>query len=123
MNIVQSMIKIQSKPVKLVMKIISIIVGILFIIIFYNIQEVLAILLAIPYFFILYIKRNDLESVLLIVGAILGSIGEIICVHMGVWRYTVATTLGIPMWLPFAWGLAVYVMYGISSIIYNFIKQ
>lgn len=49
-------------------------------------------------------KKHDI--VFFVSGAILGPIGEIICIHFGVWQYANPNFLGIPLWLPFAWGLA-----------------
>ena len=41
-----------------------------------------------------------------ILGVVIGTFGEIICVHFGVWSYSNPSFLGIPMWLPLAWGFA-----------------
>ncbi|MCK4335915.1 MAG: DUF2878 family protein [Candidatus Aenigmarchaeota archaeon] len=48
-------------------------------------------------------KKHDMYF--FVTGAIIGLITEIFCVHFGVWQYTNPTFLGIPVWLPFAWGL------------------
>lgn len=45
------------------------------------------------------------DIVFFVVGAILGPLGEIICIYGGAWTYTNPTFLGIPVWLPLAWGL------------------
>lgn len=49
-------------------------------------------------------KKDDI--LFFITGAIIGPIGEIVCIYFGVWKYANPTFLGIPIWLPFAWGLA-----------------
>ncbi len=46
---------------------------------------------------------------LFLIGAITGSIGELIAVHFGAWQYANPTFLGIPIWLPFVWGLAMMI--------------
>ncbi len=49
-------------------------------------------------------KKHDI--CFFVAGAVVGPIGEIVCIHFGVWQYANPTFLGIPLWLPFAWGLA-----------------
>ncbi len=38
-------------------------------------------------------------------GAIIGPVAEIIAIYFGAWHYTNPTQLGIPIWLPLAWGI------------------
>lgn len=54
-----------------------------------------------------------------VTGAIVGPIGEIVCIYFGVWQYANPTFLGIPIWLPFAWGLATML---IKRIAETFVK-
>ena len=49
-------------------------------------------------------EKHDI--IFFLVGAILGSLGELVCVNYGVWRYENPSFLGIPIWLPFVWGLS-----------------
>lgn len=49
-------------------------------------------------------KLHDIY--LFITGAVVGPLGEIICISFGAWQYANPTLLGIPLWLPFAWGFA-----------------
>ncbi|MGB4223795.1 MAG: hypothetical protein WBJ54_08265 [Syntrophorhabdus sp.] len=53
-----------------------------------------------------YFWPNKEDHVLYIGGAILGPIAEVIATKVGIWQYTLPTFLNIPLWLPFAWGLA-----------------
>ncbi len=46
------------------------------------------------------------ERLILCLGATFGPLAEIIAVHFGVWSYSHATIIGIPLWLPLLWGLA-----------------
>jgi len=41
-----------------------------------------------------------------VLGGIIGPCGEIFGVLGGAWQYAEPAFLGIPLWLPFAWGLA-----------------
>ncbi len=54
-----------------------------------------------------------------ITGAILGPLSEIVCTNFGVWRYAHPTFFSIPLWLPFAWGLAAVL---ITRIAETFVK-
>jgi hypothetical protein len=60
-------------------------------------------------------RKDDIYHT--ISGMILGSIAEIICVYFGVWRYANPTFLGIPLWLPLAWGVGVLSIKRIAVII------
>ena len=62
-------------------------------------------------------KRHDIYF--LIAGAIIGPVGEAICIYFGAWGYTNPTFLGIPMWLPLVWGSAVTV---IKRFVETFVK-
>ena len=55
--------------------------------------------------FKLWHKKQDFYF--FVIGAIVGPIGEIVCIHFGAWKYSNPSFLGIPVWLPFVWGLAV----------------
>jgi ubiquinone biosynthesis protein Coq4 len=59
-------------------------------------------------------KKHDIYF--FITGAVVGSIGEIVCIHFGVWQYANSTFLGIPMWLPLVWGLATILIKRISEM-------
>jgi len=48
-------------------------------------------------------------------AAVLGPCGEMLAVHYGAWSYPDPTRLGIPVYLPFAWGLIVVVIIGMSE--------
>lgn len=54
-----------------------------------------------------------------IIGGIIGPTAEVICVYFGVWSYQNPTFLGIPLWLPFAWGFATML---IKRIAETFVK-
>lgn len=62
-------------------------------------------------------KTQDIY--IFITGAVIGPIGEIICVHFGAWQYANPTLFGIPVWLPLAWGLTTMV---IKRVVETFVR-
>lgn len=46
------------------------------------------------------------ELLLFIFGALSGPVCELIVISNGAWSYTQPDLFGIPIWLPFLWGLA-----------------
>ena len=65
-------------------------------------------------------KKQDI--VFFVVGGILGPLVEIIAVYFGAWQYTNPSFLGIPLWLPFAWGLGAVLIKRISETFLIFSK-
>lgn len=62
----------------------------------------------------LYHRKDDLFF--FFSGMIFGPISEMILVQFGVWRYANPTFLGVPVWLPLAWGLAVLMIKRFAEI-------
>jgi uncharacterized membrane protein YoaT (DUF817 family) len=50
-----------------------------------------------------------------VIAAVLGPCGEMMAVHHGAWSYPDPTCLGIPVYLPFGWGLIVVVVIWMSE--------
>lgn len=48
-------------------------------------------------------------------GAILGPAAEAVAIGAGAWTYAHADFLGIPLWLPVAWGLACLIIRRLSE--------
>ncbi len=46
------------------------------------------------------------DLIFFLTGAVVGPVAEIVCVHFGAWQYVTPSFLGIPVWLPVAWGFA-----------------
>lgn len=65
-------------------------------------------------------KKEDLYFG--IVGAIIGPFGEIIAIYFGVWQYSNPTFLGIPIWLPVLWFLAIMFIKRITETIKHMLK-
>lgn len=91
-------------------------VGILFIVLFYQNNILLTALLLVAWLFALKFWHKKHDAYFFIVGAIVGPIGEIIAIYFGVWQYANPSFLGIPMWLPFVWGLAIVLIKRIAEI-------
>nr|AQS34583.1 hypothetical protein [uncultured archaeon] len=82
------------------------ILGITLIINFYHSNTLLLVIISIFWLAGLIIWRNYNDFIFFLVGAVIGTIAEIICINEGVWQYSNPSFIGIPIWLPFAWGLA-----------------
>ena len=63
-------------------------------------------------------KKEDIY--LFVVAAVAGSIAEAVAIEFGAWHYTNPTLLGVPIWLPLLWGLAVVFIRRISDAILRF---
>lgn len=66
-------------------------------------------------------KKNDV--VFFIVGAVVGPMGEVVAIYYGAWHYTNPSFIGIPIWLPFAWGLATMLTKRIADTITGIKKK
>jgi hypothetical protein len=66
-------------------------------------------------------KHHDVYF--LVSGAIIGTVAEIICIYFGVWKYANPIFLGIPLWLPLAWGLAVVLIKRFGEIFIKIEKK
>jgi hypothetical protein len=48
--------------------------------------------------------HDPLDLSFLMIIAVLGSLAEVMFVHLGVWHYVNPTFLGVPLWFPLAFG-------------------
>lgn len=53
-------------------------------------------------------------KILFVVALIIGTLGERICVFLGIWKYSYVNFWDLPLWLPLAWGNAAVCIYTIS---------
>jgi hypothetical protein len=91
---------------ELIFEIVLFSVGIAAISLFYKNNILLTFLLIVAWLVGIKFWHKKHDVYFFISGAIIGPVGEIICIYFGVWQYTNPTFLGIPLWLPFAWGFA-----------------
>jgi len=67
---------------------------------------------------VISLKPNRETFTAFILGGLLGSFTESICIHFGAWSYTSPQFLGIPLWLPIVWGIAaVIITHGVSELL------
>lgn len=100
---------------ELILEFILFSIGIVAISFFYNYNLLLTLFLILTWVvgLIFWHKKHDIFFY--IIGAIIGPIGEIIAIYFGAWQYTNPTIFGIPIWLPFAWGLIVMLIKRIAE--------
>ena len=84
---------------------------------FYRNNVILASLLLIAWLFGLKFWHTKRDVYIFVTGAIIGPFGEIIAIRAGAWHYANPTILGIPIWLPLAWGLAVITIFRFVELI------
>ena len=104
---------------ELIFEIILFCAGIASIAIFFLNNLLLSVLLIIAWAIGIKFWHKKHDIFFFVIGAIIGPIGEIVCIYFGVWQYANPTFLGIPIWLPLAWGLATMV---IKRIAETFVK-
>ena len=80
--------------------------GIASIALFFQNNFLLSVLLVVAWAIGIKFWHKKQDILFFVTGAIIGPIGEIVCIYFGVWQYTNSSFLGIPIWLPLAWGLA-----------------
>jgi len=90
-----------------VLAVVSIVVVVLLIALFWENNVVLTLFVAAYTAFLLKLwhETEDLRRLIFVV--IVGTASEIISVSFGAWTYNNPTFLGIPIWLPLTWGIAV----------------
>ena len=64
----------------------------------------------------LVIDRRPGDAWIVVGGAVLGPLAEGIAVAFGAWTYAASDTVGLPLWLPPAWGLATLLVKRITEI-------
>jgi hypothetical protein len=89
--------------------------GIVGIINFYKTNLFLTFIIILTWIVGLVLWHTSHDIIFFVIGAIAGPTAEIICIYYGVWQYSNPSFLGIPIWLPFAWGMAVILIKRISE--------
>ncbi len=52
----------------------------------------------------IWIGKSKEDICLYVAVFFIGSLSEVVAIFFGAWKYTLPDILGIPIWLPFAWG-------------------
>ena len=87
-------------------------------------QVLLTFLLIATAVFMLWVSEDRWNAAIVgAIGAVLGGLGEISAVHFGVWQYPAPFVFGIPIWVPFAWGLITMVIIGASGAVGKLLKR
>ena len=62
--------------------------------------------------------HGDRDRLIFIIGAVIGTVGEFICIGLGFWHYhyPVFKSIGLPISLPMAWGLSAVINGRIAMI-------
>ena len=94
-------------------------VGMAIISLFYNNNLLTTVLLIIAWSIGIKFWHKKHDIYFFMTGAVIGPLGEIACIYFGAWEYTNPNFLGIPIWLPFAWGLATMLVKRIAE---SFVK-
>ncbi len=87
--------------------------------VFKNQSETAVALLIITAIVMLLINRSWKECLLYIIVMISGPIAESIAIHFGAWTYAEPIIIGVPLWLPFAWGNASIYIIRLRDLIYS----
>jgi uncharacterized membrane protein YoaT (DUF817 family) len=90
-----------------VLAVVSIVVVVILIALFWENNFVLLLFVAAYTAFLLTIWHEVQDLRCLIFVVIVGTASEIVSVYFGAWTYNNPTFLGIPIWLPLTWGIAV----------------
>ena len=90
-----------------VLAVVSIVVVVLLIGLFWENNFILTLFVAAYTTFLLKIWHETEDLRCLIFVVIVGTASEIVSVSFGAWTYNNPSFLGIPIWLPLTWGIAV----------------
>ena len=80
--------------------------GLALVCVFWPSPFLLAGLLAVDAALMLSVRRSAADVVLLAFCGAFGAVAESFGIATGAWTYTVPLAAGVPIWLPFIWGIA-----------------
>ncbi len=97
---------------KILLSCVALAILVTLVVMFWQQTELLAgILLMLSFLVLLLSHDRRRDAVPFVIGAVLGPAMEAVVIRSGAWQYTSPTALGIPLWLPFLWGLtAMFIM-------------
>ena len=73
---------------------------------FYRHNIILTFLLAAGSAFEIFLWHSRKDILVFAVAAVIGPMAEILNIYFGNWNYSNPSFFGIPMWLPFVWGIS-----------------
>jgi uncharacterized membrane protein YoaT (DUF817 family) len=86
-----------------------------------NLHLLLAVL--IEFFILVFFWHDQFDLSLFLIISVLGSFAEVVFVHFGVWTYSNPSSLGIPIWFPFAFGTSGLIGGRMARTIVNLFKR
>jgi len=101
----------------LIILIFCIFVGLTLISFLYKYNFILTLVLAAISILVFLFNYKENDNLWFLFGLLFGALGEMYCISFGVWSYTNSSILGIPLWLPFAWGLSILVIRRLVDIL------
>ena len=116
-------IKIWPSPSLLRRKVLFAIMGVTIIIYFFAIilliNKAIAIIYSIIFITSIMFCRRDIDILIFLIGSTCGTLGEYICISLGLWRYHFPffASVGIPVSLPLAWGLSSVIICKIAGFL------
>ncbi|HLD38974.1 MAG TPA: hypothetical protein VJB05_01520 [archaeon] len=89
----------------------------------YENNLLLTVALIILWCFGIYFWHKKRDIILFVSGAIFGPLAETVAVYFGVWSYANPTFLGIPIWLPLVWGMAIVMIVRFAELFIKIEKK
>ena len=89
---------------------------------FYRQNSFLLMLMAAGWVVAIKFFHTKEDLVLLLSGAVIGAVAEILSVRTGAWSYANPTMLGVPVWLPLLWGGSLLFMKKFSQTILKVLR-
>ncbi|MEK6888083.1 MAG: hypothetical protein AABX14_04005 [Candidatus Aenigmatarchaeota archaeon] len=89
----------------------------------YENTPLLTVTLIILWCFGIYFWHKKRDIILFVSGAIFGPLAETVAIHFGAWSYANPTLLGIPLWLPFGWGITIVMIVRFAELFIRIEKK
>jgi len=70
-----------------------------------------------------YRSKNSEDILLFILVGITGALAESVAIYFGTWKYGLPQFIGVPYWLPLAWGLTAIIIKYVYLEVNSFAKS
>ena len=70
-----------------------------------------------------YRSKNSEDILLFILVGITGALAESVAIYFGTWKYELPQFIGVPYWLPLAWGLTAIIIKYVYLEVNSFAKS